>query len=476
MLFPTVDFGIFFVLVFSVSWFLRRRDLERKVFLTAASYFFYGYWDWSFMALLFGVTAMDYLFGLALGAVRRPGGRKALAALSTALNLGVLGYFKYSTFFLESGNAAIRLFGLPFSLPIVQVVLPVGISFFTFQALSYVIDVYRRDIPAEKSLLDLLLYVSFFPQLVAGPIVRAKDFVPQLKSCPAIGDVPVGRALLQIAGGLFKKVVVANYLSSLWVDRVFQAPRDFGPLDAILGVYAYAIVIFCDFSAYSEIAIGTASLLGYSFPPNFDQPYRALSLQDFWRRWHISLSTWLRDYLYLPLGGNRKGRARTYANLVITMVLGGLWHGAALKYLAWGLLHGAGLAVERAVRERRAARGKAPSANPLVKLLKILGVFNFVCVGWVFFRAADFSAAFEVFRAMLPRPGVGASVLVTPFLASLLGLGILLQFFPERWTEAIVRRFERLPLSGQSAAMGGFLVALSAMSQNGVAPFIYFQF
>jgi alginate O-acetyltransferase complex protein AlgI len=476
VLFPTVDFGIFFVLVFAASWFLRRRDVERKIFLTAASYFFYGYWDWSFMALLAGVTVLDYLFGLALGAVKNQGGRKALVALAAILNLGVLGYFKYTTFLLESGNAALRLFGLPLSLPIIQVILPVGISFFTFQAMSYVIDVYRREIPAEKSLLDLALFISFFPQLVAGPIVRAKDFIPQLKSAPSIGDVPVGRALFRIAGGLFKKVIVANYLSSLWADRIFQAPMDFGPVDVILGVYAYAIVIYCDFSAYSEIAIGTASLLGYHFPPNFDQPYRALSLKDFWRRWHISLSTWLRDYLYLPLGGNRKGKIRTYVNLIITMLLGGLWHGAALKFAAWGLLHGSGLAMERAIREKRASMGKLPSANPFVKILKFLLVFNFVCLGWVFFRAADFRSALEVFQAMLPRPGAQAAILVTPFLLSLLCLGMLMQFFPRQWSEAIIGRFERISLTSQALAMGGFLVVLSAMSQEGVAPFIYFQF
>ncbi len=474
MLFPTVDFGIFFCLVFTAAWALRGKDLERRIFLTAASYFFYGYWNWAFMALLLVCSLANYALGLAIGTLRRRWARAILLGFSVLLNIGLLCYFKYATFFLTSANAISRFFSLPLSLPIIQVVLPVGISFFTFQAMSYVIDIYRGHAKAERSPLNVLLFISFFPQLVAGPIVRAGDFLPQLHRMPQMEAEAMGRGLFLVCGGLFKKIFIASYLSGLWVDKIFLAPFDYAPLEVLLGVYAYAVVIYCDFSAYSDIAIGTAALLGYDFPDNFNQPYRALSFKDFWRRWHISLSTWLRDYLYIPLGGSRKGRIRGYINLMLTMLLGGLWHGAALKYIFWGLLHGSSLAVERALEDHQKISERKRSSNPALPLLRWVLVFNVVCLGWVFFRAADFRQAFELLAALLPRNS--ELKILSPFLLGLLGLGMALQFLPQGLAKTAQHWFSRFPALAQGLATGGFLLVLSAVSPEGVAPFIYFQF
>ncbi|MCK9931594.1 MBOAT family protein [Frankia sp. Mgl5] len=351
MVFPTIEFAAFLVVVMAVSWLLMPVPLLWKPFILGASYFFYAYADARFVLLIVASTLINQAAAVAIHRFRD---RRILIA-AIACDLGLLGWFKYYGFFALSVDRALQDVGLPAPLPLLQVALPIGISFFTFQALSYVIDVWRGDI-RPVSLIDFAVYEAFFPHLVAGPIVRASEFTPQLTAPRDPRQVQATRAVFLIAGGLVKKVVLADLLATRIVDPVFDAPGRHSSGEIAVAVYGYAVQIYCDFSAYSDIAIGVALLLGFRFPDNFDRPYTATSLQDFWRRWHMTLSRWLRDYVYLPLGGNRAGRRRTYVNLMITMVLGGLWHGAAWTFVVWGALHGGGLAAERAWRARRDGR------------------------------------------------------------------------------------------------------------------------
>ncbi|MBU4040941.1 MAG: MBOAT family protein, partial [Alphaproteobacteria bacterium] len=346
MLFPTLAFGIFFLFVYFTAWSLDRENGRRKLFLLLASWFFYAQWDWRFVALLILSAVLNWGVGALIA--RQPGAKKAwLVGLGVAANLLILGFFKYYGFFIEQAGDLLLRFGWERDLPLLQIVLPVGISFFTFQGISYVVDVHRGKTPPAKSLLDVMLLMSFFPHLVAGPIVRASDLLPQFDRAPRLTRAMATHGLLLIVWGLFKKTVIASEISVNLVDPVFFDPSAYGAIDIAAAVYGYAVQIYCDFSAYSDMAIGIAALLGYSFPRNFDQPYRASSMQSFWRRWHISLSSWLRDYLYVPLGGGRKGLAASCINVFITMVLGGLWHGAAWTFLAWGALHGGVQVIER---------------------------------------------------------------------------------------------------------------------------------
>ena len=353
-------------------------------------------------------------------------------------------------------------------MPFLGLILPIGISFFTFHGISYVVDVYRQEVAVCRRLDDMLLYLSFFPQLVAGPIVRAAFFLPQLYA-PAPERLPIGPPLMLITAGLFKKVIVANYLATGLVDPVFFDPKNFAALDLLLAAYGYAIQIYCDFSGYTDMAIGLAALLGYRFPPNFNQPYRASSFQEFWRRWHISLSSWLRDYLYKPLGGSRHGHLRTTFALMTTMLLGGLWHGAALKFVVWGALHGAALGLERLARPLTARLH-----GPAFKIAATLLVFHLVCIAWVFFRADSLDTAILYLRTFLQfDPGVTQA---SPFTVSLIALGLAIQFTPPNWPIRIARRLAATPNWALAAAAALLIVGIDAMGPDGVAPFIYFQF
>ena len=479
MLFPTFDFLVFFIVVFAVAWALSARATPRKLFLTAASYFFYGWWDWRFMALLFASSLINYLGGLAIARGASVRAKKWAVGLTVALNLCILGFFKYYEFFITSLEGVLTSLGFARDLPLFEVILPVGISFFTFQGISYVVDVYRGHVPARRSLLDVMLYISFFPQLVAGPIVRAAQFLPQLDRRPDPRRILVTFGVLLIAWGLFKKAIVANYLAVDLVDRVFMDPDAYHAADLLLAVYGYAVQIYCDFSAYSDIAIGVAALLGYSFPRNFDQPYRAQSVAEFWRRWHISLSSWLRDYLYIPLGGNRKGRVRTYVNLSLTMLLGGLWHGAAWRFVLWGALHGGALAVERFLTSHRdatesqIARGGAPLFRS--PLLSTLFVFHFVCFCWIFFRAQDMDRA-GAYIAGFATNWQDGPLLFTPLSVMLVALGIAINFIPRDSLNRVEARARRLPWWVMGLAGGLLLALFRAFGMDGTAPFIYFQF
>src|SRR6478752_8721560 len=417
MLFPTSAFLIFFLVVAAAMVALDTKFTAKKAVLVVASYFFYAQWDWRFCFLLAFSSAVSYLAGLLIDRARDDRGRRIVLGVAVAVHLSLLGTFKYFDFFVLSANELARALGFTHELPFLEILLPVGISFFTFHGISYVTDVYRGDVAVCRNPLDMALYMSFFPQLVAGPIVRAAYFLPQLAR-PSTEPIPIAPALLLILSGLFKKVVIANYLATGLVDPVFSAPTSYGGPDLLLATYGYAVQIFCDFSAYSDMAIALAALCGFRFPINFNQPYRAQSLHEFWHRWHISLSTWLRDYLYKPLGGNRHGRWKTYRNLLLTMLLGGLWHGAAWKFIAWGALHGGGLAVERMLEPWIGRRALSPAA----KIIATLIVFHFVCLAWIFFRAEDFAVASLYIGGLASGWGEGVQQ-AGPFVVALIAIG-----------------------------------------------------
>jgi alginate O-acetyltransferase complex protein AlgI len=470
MLFPTFGFLLFFLIVAAAMAMLDTRFAAKKAVLVVASYYFYAQWDWRFCFLLAGSSAVSYIAGQVIDRARDERRARTILGIAVALHLGLLGTFKYFDFFVSSANQLARLLGLEHELPFIEILLPVGISFFTFHGISYITDVYRGDVAVCRNPLDMLLYMSFFPQLVAGPIVRAAYFLPQLAR-PSAEPIPVGPALLLILSGLFKKVVIANYLATGLVDPVFSAPTSYGGPDLLLATYGYAVQIFCDFSAYSDMAIALAALLGFRFPANFNQPYRAQRLREFWQRWHISLSTWLRDYLYKPLGGNRHGRFNTYRNLLLTMLLGGLWHGAAWKFLAWGALHGGGLAVERMLEPWIGRRALSPAA----KIVATLIVFHFVCLAWIFFRAEDFAVA-SLYIGGLASGWGGGLQQAGPFVVALIALGLAGQFTPDALFDRVALGFARVPSWGLGAMAGVVVALINALGPEGVAPFIYFRF
>ncbi|HEX5722748.1 MAG TPA: MBOAT family protein [Acidimicrobiia bacterium] len=472
VIFPTIEFALFFAVVLTVSWLLLPHPRRWKLFILAASYFFYGSWDWRFCFLLAFTTVADHTIGGLIHRRSDPIVRKRLLIIGLIVSLGVLGYFKYYDFFASSLINLLAPVGIDVPLPILNIILPVGISFFTFQSLSYTIDIYRGKLEPVP-LLDFAAFVSFFPHLVAGPIVRSAEFLPQLRERHDPRRVAAGAGFLLIAGGLFKKVVVANTLATTLVDPVFASPASFSSLETLAGIYGYAVQIYADFSGYTDIAIGLALLLGFRFPQNFNRPYIADSLQDFWRRWHMTLSRFLRDYLYIPLGGSRKGTAATYRNLMITMLLGGLWHGAAWTFVLWGGLHGAVLALERWNESRREARGAERVDTLGRRVFRRVIIFHVVCLGWVLFRSDSLATALTV----LGRLGsFGPVAAITPAVVILIVGGLGAQYLPSDLRLRLRRAFVSLQPVPMAAALGAFLLVLDALGPEGVAPFIYFQF
>ncbi len=513
MIFPTVQFAAFFVVVLVVSWALMPRPKLWKPFILGASYFFYGYADWRFTALLAASTVGNQLAAGLIHASDDARRRKQLLAAILVFNIGLLGVFKYFDFFVESVNRVLTTLGLEAPLPILAIALPVGISFFTFQAISYVVDVYKKVI-RPTSFIDFAIYEAFFPHLVAGPIVRAREFLPQLASPRNRAAIPAGPAIFLIAGGLFKKIVLADVLATRIVDPVFGSPQTHSALEVWTAIYGYAVQIYCDFSAYTDMAIGLALLLGFRFPQNFDRPYAARSLQDFWRRWHMTLSRWLRDYLYIPLGGSRGSSAKTYRNVMLTMLIGGLWHGASWTFVIWGGIHGTGLAVERWWRLRRAdrpPRAPSPAPAPAVAVgvlaassstrkgrfggrkpkdvspavvpeavtgpshwLAVAVTFNVVCLAWVFFRSPDLSTAFAMLGQLNDW---GPAPLVTWAVVAAIVAGMSTQFLPP-WVWLVAQQWvSRRPILFQGVLYGIFLVVINTIvGEQGVAPFLYFRF
>jgi alginate O-acetyltransferase complex protein AlgI len=475
MLFPTVTFAIFFMIVLPVSWLLMPRPRRWKLFMLVAAYYFYGYWNWRFVFLIIASTIWNHVLARLIHAGRHGATRRTWLAIAVAGNLGVLGYFKYYDFFITSAHNLFDRIGIGISPEIIAITLPVGISFFTFMALSYVIDVYRRTFE-PVTLLDFAVYLSFFPHLVAGPIVRAAELIPQLREHHDPRRVDASRAFFLIFVGLFKKVVIANFLAGAIVDDVFGSPKVHSSLEILIAIYGYAVQIYADFSGYTDIAIGLALLLGFRFPQNFDGPYTALSLQDFWRRWHMTLSRWLRDYLYIPLGGNRGSPRKTYRNLMLTFLLGGLWHGAAWTFVVWGGIHGAVLSLEHRRREVRAARGLPdPPDTAGRRIGQRLATFNIVCLAWVFFRADSFQNARDVLVQLLGH-WTDASPLVKPSVLLAIAVGIGAQYIPKITTARVISLFSRFSPVAQGVALGFALMLINVLGPRGVAPFIYFRF
>ncbi len=460
MLFPTVTFALFFMIVLPVSWALMPHPRAWRAWILLASYAFYAWWDWRFVFLLGGSTLVNQLLAVSIHRSRSSSLRKPLLALALAFNLGLLAYFKYANFFLTSADNAI---GTSW---IANVVLPVGISFFTFMAISYVMDTYRGELE-PPSLARFAVFQAFFPHLVAGPIVRASELLPQLAAPRDPRRVDVSRGFFLIVSGLFLKVVLANELAVGIVDDVFAAPNRHSSLEVLVAVYGYAVQIFADFCGYTNIAIGVALLLGFEFPQNFASPYTAVSLQDFWRRWHMTLSRWLRDYLYVPLGGNRKGRLLTYRNLLVTMLLGGLWHGAAWTFVVWGGIHGLGLAAERAL----GWRPRTTAAQWLGRLL----TFHVVCFGWIFFRADSIGRAGDVLTRLFSAWGEPSPLVSTGVVLAIV-VGIVGQYARPGALGALLRGFNRLPIPAQAATVAVCLMFINTLGPEGVAPFIYFRF
>lgn len=519
--------GLFFI--FYIGYILMRRKFRLRLLYTVVfSLFFYYKSSGLFFLLLVATTILDYYLARLIAREENKTHRRLYLTLSVASNLGILAYFKYTNFFLESLN---QLTGSEFHMR--YIILPVGISFFTFQSISYIIEVYRKEIELADKFLDYLFYISFFPQLVAGPIVRAKDFIPQIYSKVKLKKEEVNEALLLIIGGLIKKAVISDYISINFVDRVFDAPNSYSAFENLIATYGYAIQIYCDFSGYSDMAIGLALLLGYRLPINFNVPYQSASITEFWRRWHISLSTWLRDYLYISVGGNRNGSFGGYFfpslffigviiwgitiydtsaiplyigvgsavlflatiffakeskralftnfNLMTTMLLGGLWHGASLRFIVWGALHGLALAFHKLFMEF------FPKIENLPKwwkrtwhFLSVLITFHFVSFCWIFFRARDFDTALQIiynisnikidiekwqvlFKAYQP-------VMV------LLLIGFVWHFLPKRLVNGMGRVFSISPIPIKAAIIGLVFWLVYAMASTGPQPFIYFQF
>ncbi|MBP3227224.1 MAG: MBOAT family protein [Bacteroidaceae bacterium] len=461
-----------FALVYAL---LQRRTTARLLFVTLFSYYFYYKSSGTYFFLLAVVSASDFLIARALGRTAdAPRTRRLLVAASLTLNLGLLAYFKYTNFL---GTAFAALLGGSFQPQ--DIFLPVGISFFTFQSLSYTIDVYRRQISPLSNPLDYFFYVSFFPQLVAGPIVRARDFIPQIRRPLALSRTMTGEAVALIAGGLIKKAVISDYISTNFVDRVFDNPLLYSGLENLAAVYGYALQIYCDFSGYSDMAIGIALLLGFRFPDNFRSPYKSRSVTEFWRRWHISLSSWLRDYLYISLGGNRRGKVRQYVNLVATMLLGGLWHGASWNFVAWGGMHGVALAVHKKWMElTRQPRG-GTRLHGWRAVVAALLTFHFVCLAWVFFRSASFETAGHVLSQIFTNfQGRLLPQLLTGYAPAmaLIAVGYALHLTPHRWAHRLQARAATLPLPLQALLLVIAAWAVIQVKGSDVQPFIYFQF
>ena len=475
MLFPTPTFAIFLLVVLPLSWALMSRQRAWRPFMLLASYVFYAWWDWKFVFLLASSTIVNHVLAVAIFRAANARLRRGYLFVAVAFDLGLLGYFKYAGFFVSSAENFLANIGIAGASSVVHVALPVGISFYTFMAISYVVDTYRGELE-PASFPRFAVFLSFFPHLVAGPIVRASELLPQLEKPRDPRRVDTTRAYYLILTGLFLKVVIANHLATHLVDDVFAAPKEHSSLETLVAIYGYAVQIFADFCGYTNIAIGVALLLGFQFPQNFNAPYTAVSLQDFWRRWHMTLSRWLRDYLYIPLGGNRKGRLVTYRNLLLTMLLGGFWHGAAWTFLAWGGIHGAGLALERLRGDVRKALGRPdPADTRWRRAVGRLVTFHVVCFGWIFFRADSFGRAWDVITQLATAWGQ-PSPLVTTSVVLAIVVGIGSQYVPLGAIVTALRGFQRLALPVQAACLGVGLMLVETLGPPGVAPFIYFRF
>lgn len=529
MLFSTAKFLRLFLIFYFIYGLLRNTFRIRLAFTAAFSIYFYYLCSERYFVLLIFSTVVDYTLSYFLYREQRDIPRKIYLWFSVAVNLVFLGYFKYATFMMEGAN---QLFGWQYTVH--KVLLPVGISFFTFQSISYIIEVYRKEIVPAKNYLDYLFFVSFFPQLVAGPIVRAKDFLPQIYSKLELSKADVNNALFLIIGGLIKKTVISDYISINFVDRIFDAPDLYTPFENLMAAYGYTIQIYCDFSGYSDMAIGIALLLGFKLPTNFRTPYKSASITEFWRRWHISLSTWLKDFLYISVGGNRHGSFAgflfpalfffgtivwsinyatvsniplivsvgalvvftlsfllakekektmvTNVNLLTTMLLGGLWHGASLRYIVWGALHGIALAVHKIWTEFFPSKkeNEKTAAGMVWKVIAVLLTFHFVAFCWIFFRARDFSIALglinNIGKLTFEPEHWKAVILGYKNVFILMAIGYIWHLMPNTISDALRRTYYEMPFALKGILLGLVFWLVYAAASAGPQPFIYFQF
>lgn len=482
MLFHTSLFLFFLGGFLLIYYQLRETHYPRILFVILFSlYFYYKSSGYYFLLLLFSTIA-DYVLAREIWRQQEPKKRKIILIISLLLNFGILAYFKYANFFAES---VYSLFNKPFHQW--DIFLPVGISFFTFQSMSYTIDIYRRELKPLEHFWDYAFFVSFFPQLLAGPIVRARDFIPQIYRPVYVSAEMFSRAIFWILTGLIKKAIISDYISVNFIDRVFENPGLYTGLENLIAVYGYALQIYCDFSGYSDMATGIALLLGFHFPSNFISPYQSQSITEFWRRWHISLSTWLKDYLYISLGGNRKGTIRTYFNLFITMLLGGLWHGASLRYILWGGMHGLSLIAdkmlhflsERAIRGLRENPLKILLTSPYLSVIRIILTFHWVCFCWILFRAKNINVAFDIlYQIVYQFNGQIFPQFLDgyPIVIWLIFLGYLLHFIPQYFNTLLTHQISKLSLPVIILLITAVILIVYQFQTAEIQPFIYFQF
>ncbi len=470
LLFNSAVFLGFFLIFYVIYILSRKTHYFRITYVVLFSVFFYYKSSGVYFWILIFSSVVDYVLSRLIFEEAKQGYRKFYMMLSLVINLGMLAYFKYTNFFIDNYNSL-----FDGTMKFEDIVLPVGISFYTFQTLSYTIDVYRKELEPTKSFMDFLFFVSFFPQLVAGPIVRASDFIPQIYEKLKLTKEDFNRALFLIIGGLLKKAVISDYISSNFVDRVFDAPNSYTAFENLMASYGYAIQIYCDFSGYSDIAIGLALLMGFWLPDNFRTPYQSASITEFWRRWHISLSSWLRDYLYISMGGNRKGKIRTYFNLFMTMLLGGLWHGASWKFVVWGVLHGLALVVEKFFGQFI----KLPK-NVFVRTIQVILTFHFVVFCWLFFRAKDFTTAFQIAdnitKLTFDLNQWQTIILGYKNVFLLIAIGVVWHFIPVKTLAGMQKTFSTLPLVAKAVLLGLIYWVVYATASADTQPFIYFQF
>jgi D-alanyl-lipoteichoic acid acyltransferase DltB (MBOAT superfamily) len=490
MIFTRASFWVFFMAALSIYSFIYKRNTWRNAFLFFASIYFYYKCGGHYFILLLWSVLFNYCVGRGIFHIKGKTGRKVLLASGVGANLLLLAYFKYAylfagwindifgtTFgvrnlFAEWSN---RVAGTHFSMS--DIILPVGISFYTFQAISYIVDVYRQKAQVVRNIPDFGFYLSFFPQLVAGPIVRAAEFIPQMYREYSLRKEEMGHALFLISCGLLKKMAISDYISVNFVDRVFDSPLAYSGFENLMAVYGYALQIYCDFSGYTDIAIGLALLMGFHLPANFNSPYKARNITDFWRRWHISLSTWLRDYLYIPLGGNRNGKVRANINILITMLLGGLWHGAGLRFILWGGLHGIALILHKIwlyMFPRRTFEQKNLRMFPGMAL-----TFHFVLFGWIFFRATDMQTALAMIQRIFTITSldmIGKMIVGYRLVFGVIFIGFTAHWLPAQWKEYVRGAYICLHPAWKIIIAACLFFLLYQVKSSDLQPFIYFQF
>ncbi len=490
MIFTQASFWVFFMVVLLTYSFLYKKNVWRNTFLFVVSVYFYYKCGGHYFTLLLWSVLLNYAVGLGISKGKNRSGKKLVLTIGVVFNLLLLAYFKYAYLFIGWIN---HLFGTSFEVKnlladwsnhltgthfdISKIILPVGISFFTFQAISYIVDVYKQKAPVVRNILDFGFYLAFFPQLVAGPIVRAAEFIPQMYRSYQLRKEEMGHALFLMICGLVKKMAISDYISINFVDRVFDQPVLYSGFENLMAVYGYTLQIYCDFSGYTDIAIGLALLMGFRLPANFNSPYQAHHITDFWRRWHISLSSWLRDYLYIPLGGNRKGGIRTNINLLMTMLLGGLWHGANMRFVLWGTLHGVALIFHKGWM--RIFPSNPLKKNPVTSFFGILITFHFVAFCWIFFRSTDMSSAFTMLgriASATPFSLIGEMIWGYRFVFAVILVGFLMHWCPMQWKEYIRGWYIRLHVAWKVVLAVFLFFILYQMKSSVIQPFIYFQF